>query len=149
MGSWDVFLRSDQHVNDLSYIDAAISALYRGRGQTLRGRVRTARRAITALEKVYSMEWGRLFSPEVYYAVMAWMINDAMYWADDFDQQQAYVDVHWIYMGLKDGALSTDDAINALENIKNTQLIPWLEEDLETLEWAWTNAAYILESALS
>jgi len=141
MGSWDVFLRSDQHVNDLGYIDAAISKLSTGQGQI--------HMAMSALENVYSMEWGHLFSPEVYHAVMDWMINDAMYWADDFDQQQAYVDVHWIYMDLKDGALSIEDAINALEEIRTTQLIPWLREDLTTLDWAWTEAANVLESALS
>ncbi len=140
MGSWDVFLRSDQHVNDLGYIDAAISALSTGRGQI--------HMALSALENVYSMEWGHLFSPEAYYAVMDWMINDAMYWGDDFDQQQAYVDVHWIYMGLQDGTVSIEDTINALDEIRTTQLIPWLEEDLATLGWAWTEAANILESAL-
>ncbi len=51
-------------------------------------------------------------------------------------------------MGLQDGTLSIEDTINALDEIRTTQLIPWLEEDLATLGWAWTEAANILESAL-
>jgi hypothetical protein len=140
MGSWDVFLRSDQHAHDLGYVDAAINALSTGRGQ-----IHTA---TSALEHVYSMEWGHLFSPEVYHEVMASMINDAMYWGDDFDQQQKYVDVHGIYVGLKTGTLSIPNATNALNEIRTTQLIPWLEEDLGTLAWAWTDAANILHLAL-
>ncbi|MDH5565419.1 MAG: M28 family metallopeptidase, partial [Myxococcales bacterium] len=133
MGSWDVFLRSDQHAHDLAQIDAAIAALSRGRGQ-----VHTA---LGALEQVYTMEWGRLFSPETYHSVMDWMISDSMYWGDDFDQQQAYVDVHAIHRGLKDGSLELPGAISALQEIRRTQLIPWLEEDLGTLAWAWKEAA--------
>jgi len=139
MGSWDVFLRSDQHVNDLGYIDTAIAALARDKGRV--------NQALKALESVYSMEWGHLFSAEVYNTVMGWMINDSMYWADDFDQQQAYVNVHSIYTGLKDGTLSKSDAITALDDIRNTQLIPWLEEDLTSLELAYMDAAEILSNA--
>lgn len=136
MGSWDVFLRSDQHVHDLVHVRAAIAALRDGSG-----RVPAARRA---LGQVYSMEWGRLFSPETYRAVMDWMINDEMYWGDDFDQQQAYVDVHGIYVGLKDGSLSIADALEELQAIKRTQLRPWLKEDLESLRTAWGQAAAML-----
>jgi hypothetical protein len=140
MGSWDVFLRSDQHAHDLGYIDAAINALSKGRGQ-----IHTATKS---LENVYTMEWGHLFSPEVYHGVMTSMINDAMYWGDDFDQQQKYVDVYAIYMGLKAGTLSIPNAVSALNEIRINQLIPWLQEDLATLGWAWTTAASILNSAV-
>ncbi|HEY5659018.1 MAG TPA: M28 family peptidase [Myxococcota bacterium] len=136
MGSWDVFLRSDQHVHDLAQIDAALAALSRGRGQ-----VHTA---LAALEKVYTMEWGRLFSPENYHSVVDWMISDSMYWGDDFDQQQAYVDVHDIHRRLKAGSPSLPDAIAELQAIRQTQLIPWLLEDLEALGTAWREAAGIL-----
>ncbi|HDP97064.1 MAG TPA: M28 family peptidase [Euryarchaeota archaeon] len=140
MGSWDVFLRSDQHAHDLGYVDSAIAALSRDKGRV--------NNAVKALESVYTMEWGHLFSPETYDTVMGWMINDCMYWGDDFDQQQAYVDVHWIYTGLKDKTLSVSAAITALEEIRNTQLIPWLEEDLAMLEWAYMESAEVLEDAL-
>jgi hypothetical protein len=100
MGSWDVFLRSDQHVHDLAQIDAAIAALSRGRGQ-----VQTA---LGALEQIYTMESGHLFSPETYQSVMDWMISDSMYWGDDFDQQQAYVDVHAIHRALQSGGSLSD-----------------------------------------
>ncbi|MDH4122704.1 MAG: M28 family peptidase [Thermoplasmata archaeon] len=140
MGSWDVFLRSDQHAHDLMYIDSAIAALQRDKGRV--------NNAMKALESVYTMEWGHLFSPETYETVMGWMINDEMYWGDDFDQQQMYVDVHWIYMGLKDKSLSVNDAIDALNDIKNTQLIPWLEEDLVALAWAWGEASMVLDAAV-
>jgi len=139
MGSWDVFLRTDQHAHDLMYVDSAIAALQRDKGRV--------NNAMKALESVYTMEWGHLFSPETYETVMGWMINDEMYWGDDFDQQQAYVNVHWIYMGLKDETLSVSGAITALNEIRNTQLIPWLEEDLGSLEWAYGEAAMILSSA--
>jgi hypothetical protein len=135
MGSWDVFLRPDQHVHDLGYVETAITALSEGRGRTA---------ALRALGKVYSMEWGRLFSPEVYRAISAGMINHQMYWGDDFDQQQAYVDVHGIYTGLSDGTLSSADALTALREIARTQLRPWLQEDLGALTDTWQEAAATL-----
>jgi hypothetical protein len=142
MGSWDVFLRSDQHVHDLSQIDAAIDALSRPRRpRQPRGGGAQLQTALKALEQVYTMEWGRLFSPETYRSVMDWMISDSMYWGDDFDQQQDYVDVRAIYRGLKDGSLTPQGAVTELQVIRQTQLIPWLEEDLDKLEWAWREAA--------
>lgn len=134
MGSWDVFLRSEQHVRDLVRVETAISALRAGRVPT----------ALRALGKVSSMEWGRLFSPETYRATMDSMIGREMYWGDDFDQQQAYVDVHGIYLGLKEGTLSTSDAIEELASIRRTELRPWLREDLESLRTAWREAAATL-----
>lgn len=135
MGSWDVFLRSDQHVHDLGYVDAAIAALSDGR---------RVPGALRALGKVYSMEWGRLFSPEVYQAVSDAMFSDPMYWGDDFDQQQAYVDVHGIYVGLSEGTLSGARAVQHLKEIRRTQLLPWLKVDLGALEAAWSEAAATL-----
>ncbi len=138
MGSWDVFPREHQHSHDIEAINAALSALNRGR----------VANALTALETVYSMEWGRVCSPEAYNTIMSWMWNDVMYWGGEWDQQQAYVNVHWIYLGLADGTLSIMDAKAALKEIKNTQLVPWLQEDLMTLENAWLDAAGMLEAAV-
>jgi hypothetical protein len=134
MGSWDVFLRSDQHVHDLVLVRAATSALRDGH----------ARAATRALGKVYSMEWGRWFSPEAYDAIMSGMISDEMYWGDDFDQQQSYVDVHGVYLELRDGTMSAADAVRELERIRRTELRPWLKEDLEILTTAWREAASLL-----
>ena len=134
MGSWDVFVRPHQHSHDLKLVNDAIYALNRGRTSF----------ATTALESVYTMEWGKLFSRETYLDVMGWMINDEMYWGAAWDQQQAYVDVQWIYHGLKDGSLPKADAVSALKQIKNCQLMPWLEGDLDTLEMAYFEAASVL-----
>jgi hypothetical protein len=110
-----------------------------------RGQVHTA---LGALEQVYTMEWGPLFSPETYHSVMDRMISDSMYWGDDFDQQQAYVDVHAIHRGLESGSLALPDAIAALQEIRQTQLIPWLETDLAKLAEKWGEAAGILPEAV-
>ncbi len=134
MGSWDVFPREHQHSNDIDAINSALVALNRGRVQN----------ALRALETVYSMEWGHLCSPEAYNTILSWMYNDELYWGGEWDQQQAYVDVHWIYVGLRDGTVTIDDAKAALKDIKATQLVPWLQEDLMTLERAWLEAAGIL-----
>jgi len=67
-------------------------------------------------------------------------MSDSMYWGDDFDQQQAYVDVHAIHRALESGG-DLAKAMAALEAIRQTQLIPWLEEDLGKLAWAWQEAA--------
>lgn len=138
MGSWDVFVRPHQHSHDLKYINDAINALERKRLNI----------ATKALESVYSMEWGKLFSRQTYLDVMGWMINDEMYWGGEWDQQQAYVDVQWLYIGLKDRSLTISGAISALEKILNEQLIPWLIEDLDTLKAAYMNASSVLGSAV-
>jgi hypothetical protein len=131
MGSWDVFVRPHQHSHDLKFVDDAISALNRGRTNI----------ALTALESVYTMEWGKLFGRQTYLDVMGWMINDEMYWGGVWDQQQMYVDVQWIYLGLKDGTLSMADAVSALNQIESGQLMPWLEVDLGVMESAYYLAA--------
>lgn len=138
MGSWDVFLRSHQHAHDLLYVCNAISALNKGQ---MRG-------TYTALETVYTMEWGKYVGREAFTTIMDWMINDEMYWGGFMDQQQAYVDVHWIYLGLKEGTLTNADANAALHEIRAGQLIPWLIEDLEMLKSGWTEAAHLLSSAI-
>lgn len=137
MGSWDVFLRPDQHVNDLAYVNSAITAL--SKGQT--------GNAVAALSNVYTMQWGKYFSLQTYEDEMDSMDKCFMYWGDDFDQQQAYVDVYGIYFGLKDGTMTKAAALTALNDIKNTQLVPWLEADLQVMGWAWTQGAGILDAA--
>ncbi len=136
MGSWDVFLRSDQHAHDLSFVNQAITQL--GKGQTAN--------AMAALENVYMMEWGKYFSRESFLDTYDDMFNEFMYWGDDYDQQQANVDVHWIYMGLKDGSLTDSEALSALKTIRDGQLIPWFEADLQVQAWAWTTGAGILDA---
>jgi hypothetical protein len=138
MGSWDVFLRSDQHAHDYGFVNSAIAALDRGRTGN----------AMTALESVYTMEWGQYFSRGAYLDTFKNMQWDFMYWGDDFDQQQAYVDVHWVYLGLKDGSVSNADALDALKSIRDGQLFPWFVEDLEVQAWAWTTAAGILDAGV-
>ena len=134
MGSWDVFVRPHQHSHDLKSVDNAIAALERNRLNI----------ATKALESVYTMEWGKLFGRQTYLDVMGWMINDEMYWGGEWDQQQAYVDVQWIYIGLKDKKMTIPDAISALKGIRDGQLIPWLVEDLNTLKTAYVEASAIL-----
>ena len=138
MGSWDVFLRSDQHSHDYGYVNSAIGWLTKNRVPN----------ALTALESVYTMEWGKYFSRETYVKTFDDMVNAFMYWGDDFDQQQMYVDVDAVYLGLKDGSMSRADAIDQLTWIRDSQLTPWFAEDIMTLEWAWTESAAILAGAL-
>ncbi len=133
-GTEEVFLRSEQHVHDLVGVVGAISALM----------AESTDRAMGALEGVYTMEWAPLCSPETYSLVMASMYSDdpeQMYWAGEFDQQQAYVDVYWVYLGLQDESLSSCEALIVLEDMRDDLLIPWLQEDLITLDWAWTEAS--------
>jgi hypothetical protein len=137
-GSWDVFLRSHQHAHDLGYVDAAITALQRGRHN----------QALKALEGVYSMEWGHRFGEHAYQQVFTWMNDNDRYWGAEWDQQQSYINVHWIYLGLSNGSLSYPEAIEASQSIRSSELVPWLREDLETLEWAWSAAAEILAAGV-
>jgi hypothetical protein len=138
MGSWDVFLRSDQHSHDLGFVNQAITQL--GKGQT--------GNALAALGSVYSMDWGKYFSRESYLDTFNSMMYAFQYWGDDFDQEQAYVDVHWIYLGLKDGSVSDQAALGALKSIRDGQLIPWFEADLNVQAWAWTTGAGILDAGV-
>jgi hypothetical protein len=134
MGSWDVFVRTGQHVHDYIGLTGAISCLSSG----------STNNALSALQGIYTMEWAPLCSLETYELLMSWMINEEMYWADDFDQQQTYLNVYWIYIGLRDGTLSSTEARSILEEMIDTLLIPWLQEDLLTLEWAWAGATSLL-----
>lgn len=139
MGSWDVFLRSDQHSHDYGFVNAAIDWLAKNQFmQTLR-----------SLESVYTMEWGKYFSRGTYVRTFDDMVDVFMYWGDDFDQQQMYVDVHGIYLGLKDGSMSKAEAVSQLTWIRDNQLIPWFEEDIVTLQWAWSEATMILDIAVA
>lgn len=136
--SWDVFLRTHQHAHDISFLDSAVWALQRGRTQN----------ALKALKSVYSMEWGHHFSRDTYLTVMEGMMQTDLYWGAEWDQQQAYVDVQGIYLGLRDGQMSKVEAQSALETIRSNELVPWIREDLSTLELAWQEAADILGSGL-
>jgi hypothetical protein len=104
--------------------------------------------ALKSLESVYTMEWGKFYSRETYVRTLDDMVNVFMYWGDDFDQQQKYVDVQGIYLGLKDGSMTRADAISQLTWIVNNQLVPWYAEDVGTLEWAWSDSSAILAGAV-
>jgi len=134
MGSWDTFLRTDQHVNDYISLNDAIAGLSSG----------STNNAINALEGIYTMDWAPSCSLETYNLLMSWMINDEMCWADDFDQQQGYLDVYWVYLGLINETLSSGEARLILQDMRDDLLIPWLQDDLLTLEWAWTEASGLL-----
>jgi len=139
MGSWDVFLRTGQHVHDYVGLSDAITDLSSG----------STNNAISALQGIYTMDWAPLCSLETYELVMSWMIDDEMYWADDFDQQQEYLDVYWVYLGLAGETLANHEAQSILEDMRDDLLIPWLQEDLLTLEWAWMEAAEVLAQVQS
>jgi len=137
-GSWDVFLRTHQHAHDINYLDEAVTALQRG----------LTAKALQALESVYTMEWGHRFNRSAYLTVLAWMNESDQYWGAVWDQQQDYVDVQGIYLGLRDGLITAEKAKSDLEEIRSKQLVPWLREDLVTLESAWYQAADMLSSGL-
>ncbi len=137
MGSWDTFLRSDQHAHDYKYVSLAIGKLTRN---SLAG-------AATALEGVYGMEWGKYFSLYTYQKTLYDMQDVFMYWGDDFDQQQAYIDVGPVYHGLRDGSMNKADALAQLTAIRDTQLLPWYEADLLVMSGAWTQGGAILAAA--
>jgi hypothetical protein len=138
MGSWDVFLRSDQHAHDYGFVNQAITQLSKNQ----------VGNAVSALGYVYTMEWGKYYSREVYLTILDDMVGCFMYWGDDFDQQQAYVDVQGIYLGLKDGSMSRTTALNALTSIRDTQLIPWFETDLSAMKSAWSSATGIIDTVV-
>ena len=137
-GSEDIFLRPEQHVNDYAAVEIAISALMTG----------SVNEAMNALLSVRTMEWAPLCSPETYDLVMDYMYSDQfdMYWADDHDQQQAYVDVYGIYLGIGDSSISSNEARTLLEDIRDDQLTPWLQEDVLMLEQVWTSGADLLSA---
>lgn len=139
MASWEPMLKPHQHATDFQAVDTAIQVLA-GNGQTVA--------AVNSLERVRSMEWGTLCSRDVYTEVLAQMVDCFQYWGDDFDQAQNYVDIQDVYLGLRDGYMTRAEALEQLEHVRDNQLIPWFLEDVETLEWAWNEAALILESAV-
>ncbi len=134
MGSWDVFLRPAQYVHDLAAVNKAIAALSKGQ----------VGNALAALEGVYTMEWGKYYSRATYLELLREMMDVSLYWGADFGQQQSYVDVQGIYLGLKGGDLSKAAALSQLRGIADTQLSPWLVGDLQLLENAYRDAAGIL-----
>ena len=127
MASWEPFLRPHQHATDHMAVMGAIGALEAGDKDA----------AAAALEAVRSMEWGVYCSREAYVIVLAQMVDCYGYWGDDFDQAQGYVDIQGVYLGLKCGTMSADEALEQLESIRATQLEPWFETDVLTLESAW------------
>lgn len=138
MASWEPFMRPHQHATDYKAIASAIFFLESGQVDA----------ASAALEDVRSMEWGIYCSREAYIDVYNQMMYCFMYWGDDFDQAQDYVDIQGVYLGLKDGSMSGEEVLDQLEWVRGCQLLPWFEEDVLTLEWAWTDAAEMLEAVL-
>lgn len=141
MASWEPMLRSHQHATDFEAVNTAIQTLV-GKGGQVGG-------AIKALERVRSMEWGMYCSAEVFDEVLAQMVDCYLYWGDDFDQAQDYVDVQDVYLGLLDGSMPRDDAFARLTDIRDNELELWFLADIETLRREWTNAAVPLEAVLS
>jgi len=142
MSSWDTFVRPNQHVNDLNYVDVAIDKFGKGTPSS-----RT--QGLTALTSVYTMEWGNLFSNWTYHNTYQWMYNPTMYWGDDFDQQQAYIDIWWIWNGVTNGSVSLANAITALTAVKNNLLLPWLHTDLLVMENAFDNASATIQAGMA
>ena len=138
MASWEPFLRPHQHATDHEAVITAIQALENDGSSS----------AVTALARVRTMEWGVYCSREAYVEVYAQMMYCFMYWGDDFDQAQSYVDIQGVYLGLKDGSMSMEDALEQLEWVRDNQLEPWYMEDVLSLEREWTNAAGPLEVVL-
>jgi hypothetical protein len=138
MGSWDVFLRTEQHSHDYGFVNAAVNWLKKNQESN----------ALKSLESVYTMEWGKFYSRATYVRTLDDMMNVFMYWGAVFDQQQKYVDVQGIYLGLKDGSMTKADAISQLTSIKDNLLVPWYAEDVGTLDWAWSEGSAILAGAV-
>lgn len=138
MGSWDVFLRTEQHSHDYGFVSAAVNWLTKNQESN----------ALKSLESVYTMEWGKYYSRATYVRTYDDMMNVFMYWGAAFDQQQKYVDVQGIYLGLKDGSMTQSDALSQLTSIMDNQLVPWYAEDIGTLNWAWSSGSAILSGAV-
>jgi hypothetical protein len=138
MASWEPFLRPHQHATDHEAVITAIQALENDESSS----------AVTALARVRTMEWGVYCSREAYVEVYAQMMYCFMYWGDDFDQAQDYVDIQGVYLGLEDGSMPLEDALEQLEWVRDNQLEPWYMEDVLSLEREWTNAAGPLEVVL-
>ena len=139
MASWEPFLRPHQHATDYSAVSTAVQALENSQPNS----------AVVSLELVRSMEWGIYCSREAYIEVYAQMMYCSMYWGDDFDQAQDYVDIQGVYLGLKDGSMSVEDALAQLVWVRDNQLEPWFVEDVLMLELGYMNACGPLEGVLS
>ena len=138
MASWEPFLRPHQHATDHKAVSMAIEHLEGGQ----------VGNAVTALESVRSMEWGIYCSREAYVEILSQMMDCYMYWGGEFDQAQAYVDIQDMYLGLKYGTMTVEDALEQLESARDDELEPWFSEDVLTLEREWNNAADVLEEYL-
>jgi hypothetical protein len=138
MASWEPMLRPDQHATDYLAVSSALHHLDGG----------DVNSAVTALASVRTMEWGIYCSREAYLDVYAQMMYCEQYWGGDFDQAQAYVDIQGVYLGLKDGSMTADEAAGQLSWVIDVQLLPWLAEDVQSLEREWANSAEPLEAVL-
>jgi hypothetical protein len=139
MASWEPLFRPHQHATDHSAVTAAVAALGAGDRDA----------AAASLEAVRSMEWGVYCSRDAYVTVLSQMVDCFMYWGDDFDQAQNYCDIQGVYLGLKDGSMSTEEAVAQLTAVLEGQLEPWYEEDVVKLEVEWRNAAAPLYEVLN
>ncbi len=137
MASWEPFMRPHQHATDHMAVASAILALESG----------DTTAAATALESVRSMEWGMYCGREAYLDVYGQMMYCAMYWGDDFDQAQDYIDIQGVYLGLTQGSMTIDEALAELESARLT-LEGWFTTDVLKLELEWGNAAVPLEAVL-
>jgi hypothetical protein len=138
MASWEPMLRPHQHATDYVAVSAAILALENG----------DVGSAISALEGVRSMEWGKFCGRDAYIEVLGQMMDCDQYWGDDFDQAQAYVDVQGVYLGLGNGTMSPQEAMVELQYIIDEQLVPWFEADVLVLAWAFGQSAEVLAEVL-
>ncbi len=139
MASWEPMLRPDQHATDYMAVTSAIHHLESG----------DANSAVTALAGVRSMEWGIYCSREAYLDVYAQMMYCELYWGGEFDQAQGYIDIQGVYLGLTDGSMTVEEALDQLDWVLDEQLVPWLVEDVQSLEREWTNSAEPLQAVLS
>lgn len=137
MASWEPFLKPHQHATDHKAVDMAVRALEVG----------NAVGAVIALEGVRSMEWGMYCSREAYMVVFSQMMDCFMYWGDDFDQAQDYVDVQGVYIGLQDGSMSVEESLAYLKDVRS-DLLSWFQTDVQTLEWAYLSSSEVLEGVL-
>jgi hypothetical protein len=128
------FLRTEQHVVDIGQIDAALNALSLGQVAW----------ALGELGYVNNMETGQYLSEQAYTTNLEDMARDPLYWGGESDLAQQHANVHWIYTGLRDGTMTTQDAATELQTIRDNQLLAWLKTDLEALRDAWQAAAEIL-----
>jgi hypothetical protein len=131
-------MRTEQHVLDIGQIDAALNALSFGQVEWARDE----------LAYVYNMLTGQHLSEQAYTTNREDMEKEPLYWGGEFDLAQQHADVHWIYTGLRDATMTTQDAVTELQAIRDNQLLDWLATDLDALRDAWQAAAEILAPGL-